>query len=168
MYIIKKQILNTNCNNNLYLKLNRYKSVLEIYKRADKSELWSNYPIRKDFDASNYVMYERAMSFPCIYGGEGDTRTPAGLFNIEKVSNEEYISPYHPKYDQVKFFGYIVVFEDYFIHSDMYPADIDISTYEEAEPISLYDKYTSGCIRVSQEDLRWLLGNIPAGTTIEL
>lgn len=168
MYIVANRILNKRIDNPYYIKLNRKSSLLEIYKKADTKTLWNNYPIRKDFDASDYVVYELAYTMPCIFGGNGKTQTPTGIFNIQKVSSSEYISKYHPKFNQVKFFGYLVVFEDYFIHSDMYPMDVNLDDFSEKESLSSHDSHTSGCIRVSQNDLSWLIDNIAEGTTIEL
>ncbi|HKM04090.1 MAG TPA: L,D-transpeptidase [Lachnospiraceae bacterium] len=168
MYIVASRILNKRIDNRYYLKLNRKSSCLEIYEKTDTKVLWDNYPIRKDFDASDYVMYEFARSMPCIFGGDGKTLTPAGIFNIEKVSSTEYISTYHPDFEQVKFYGYLVVFEDYFIHSDIYLMDANADDFREKESISLHDEHTSGCVRVSQDDLYWLIENIPEGTTIEM
>ncbi len=168
MYIVANRILNSNNDNRYYLRLNRKSGCLEIYKKMDTKALWDNYPIRKDFDASDYAMYEIAKNMPCIFAGDGKTQTPAGIFNIEKVSSSEYISPYHPNFDQVKFFGYLVVFEDYFIHSDMYLMDANIDNFREKESISLNDEHTSGCIRVMHDDLCWLIKNISEGTTIEM
>lgn len=168
MYIVARRILNKTNDNPYYLKLNRQAGCLEIYEKAATKALWDHYPIREDFDAKDYVMYELAKTMPCLYGGTGKTQTPAGIFNIEKVSDSEYISPYHPKLDQVKFFGYLVVFEDYFIHSDMYSMDADMDNFREKESISLKDEHTSGCIRVSQDHLDWLIKHIPEGTTIEM
>ena len=101
----------------------------------------------------------------CIYGGE-KSPTPTGIFQVEKKSTEEYISGYYPELEQVKFFGYFVIFEDYFIHSDLYAADVMKETMEKNEPISKGDASTSGCIRVSQADLNWLLENIEIGTSV--
>lgn len=101
----------------------------------------------------------------CIYGGE-KSPTPTGIFQVEKKSTEEYISGYYPELDQVKFFGYLVIFEDYFIHSDLYAADVTKETLEENEPVSKGDTSTSGCIRISQEDLDWLLENVEVGTPV--
>lgn len=36
------------------------------------------------------------------------------------------------------------------------------------EPISKGDDHTSGCIRVAQENLDWLVENIEDGTTVEM
>ncbi|MDD3023792.1 MAG: L,D-transpeptidase [Syntrophomonadaceae bacterium] len=168
MYIIASRILNKKNSNKYYLKLNRKSSCLEIYKKADTKVLWDNYPIKKDFDASDYVMYELAKTIPCIFGGDCKRETPAGIFNIGIVSPCEYVSPYYPELDQVKFFGYLVVFEDYFIHSDLYSMDVNIEDFHEKESISLQDEDTSGCIRVSQDNLSWLIENITEGTTIEM
>lgn len=69
---------------------------------------------------------------------------------------------------QVKFFGYLAVFEDYFIHSNMYLTDAVSDTFMEQEPISEQDEHTSGCIRVPQEELDWLVANIPEKSIIEM
>lgn len=168
VYIVSKRVLDDEIDNGYYVKLNREDSELEIYQRVDEKHLWNNYPIRENFDASNYVMFECVKSFSCIFGGEKDIRTPAGIFNIKKVSSSEYISQYHPKFEFVKFFGYLVVFEDYYIHSDLYSMDVNIDDFREKESISLDDEHTSGCIRVLQDDLYWLIENIREGTTIEM
>lgn len=167
MYIVAKRILNPK-SDRYYIRLNREAKCLEMFEKQEPESLRNHYPIRKDFDASDYVMYECVKTMPCIFGGVGKTQTPAGIFTIEKVSDSEYISPYHPKADFVKFFGYLVVFEDYFIHSDMYSMDANMDNFREKESISLKDEHTSGCIRVSQDDLNWLIKNIPEGTTIEM
>lgn len=168
MYIVSQRILNKETNNRYFLRLNREESCLEIYEQAENAILKENYPIRDDFDSSEYVMYKMIKKMRCIFGGEGKTRTPRGIFNIEKVSEDEYISPYHPHYEFVKFFGYLVVFEDYFIHSDLYLTDVGIDNYKKNQSISLNDKNTAGCIRVAQDDLQWLIENIEVGTTIEM
>jgi len=168
MYIIANRTLDPEIANPYYLRLNRQAACLEIYKKADAAVLRENYPVKPDFAAASYTMFELAKCMPCIFGGDGKTQTPAGIFNIEKVSPSEYISPYHPKLDEVKFFGYLVVFEDYFIHSDLYSMDANIDDFREKEPISLQDEHTAGCIRVSQDDLDWLVENMPVGTIIEM
>lgn len=147
------------------LKLNRTSGQLELYKKADNSVLSKYYPIRSDFDFSNYVMYEKIKSMDCIYGGE-KSPTPTGIFQVEEKSAEEYVSGYYPELDQVKFFGYLVIFEDYFIHSDLYASNATKETMQNYEPVSKGDTFTSGCIRVSQENLNWLLENIDVGTTV--
>ena len=167
MYIVSKRI-NNEANNKYFLILDRDASYLKIYEKTSADSLRKNYPIRKDFDSSGYIMYELVKNISCIFGGEGKNQTPAGIFNIEKVSSSEYISKYHSKFDQVKFFGYLVIFEDYFIHSDMYLMDTNIDDFSRKKPISEQDKHTVGCIRVSQDDLYWLINNIDVGTTIEL
>lgn len=166
LYIISKRNLSE--DSDYFLKLNRAASKLEINKKASRELLHECYPIRENFDASAYEVFELYKSMPCIFGGEGNRRTPTGFFNIEKVSPEEYISPYYPKSGQVKFFGYLTVFEDYFIHSDLYSTEANLTNFKEHTPISQGDKDTSGCVRVSQSDLDWLLKNIPVGTSVEL
>lgn len=154
-----------NSLNDYLIKINRSTNKLEIYYKSDNSVLHKYYSIRPDFDASNYIMYEKVKSMDCIYGGE-KSPTPTGIFQVEKKSTEEYISGYYPELEQVKFFGYLVIFEDYFIHSDLYAADVMKETMEKNEPISKGDASTSGCIRVSQADLNWLLENIEIGTSV--
>ena len=166
LYIVRKAAIDSRLSN--LLKLNRQSHCLELYRKAsDNSVLHNYYPIREDFDSFDYLMYEKEKEFPCIWGG-GDTLTPEGIFQIEKVSekHEEYISGYHPEHEKVKFFGYLVVFEDYFIHSNLYVDKVTKDKFEQEEPINKTDEHTSGCIRVSQEDLDWLVEHIEAGTTI--
>ena len=66
------------------------------------------------------------------------------------------------------FFGYLAVFEDYFIHSNLYLTDAASDTFMEKEPISAQDEHTSGCIRVPQEELDWLVAYIPEKSIIEM
>ena len=168
LYIVSKRNLGSRMDNAYFLRLNREDSRLEVYKKADRKNLWESYPIREDFDAAGYEVFELHRAMPCIFGGEGKRRTPRGFFNIEKVSSEEYVSPYYPSRGQVKFFGYLVVFEDYFIHSNLYSMEAGLKDFREYEPISLGDKDTSGCVRVAQEDLEWLVENVGVGTGVEL
>ena len=111
------------------------------------------------------MMYEKLKSVDCIFGGEKSS-TPTGIFEVEKKSAEEYISGYYPKRGKVKFFGYLVIFEDYFIHSDLYDAAVTGETMHDHEPISKNDTFTSGCIRIAQSELKWLVENIELGTTV--
>lgn len=151
---------------NLYLlKLNRTQHRLEFYKKVPNDKLNDYYSIRKDFDSSDYVIYQLERNIDCLFGSV-EKPTPKGIFKIHKKSEGEYLSGYREGYDKVKFFGYLVVFEDYFIHSDMYTVDVTKDNYKSAESISKKDKETSGCIRVSQDDIDWLVKNIDVGTTI--
>lgn len=52
-----------------------------------------------------YTIYEKIKEMPCLLGHE-DSPTPYGVFDIVKKSKvkEEYISGYHKKYEQIKFF----------------------------------------------------------------
>lgn len=153
----------------ILLKLNRQAHQLEVYKKADGQALRKNYSIRKDFVPCEYTIYEKIKEMPCLFGRE-DSPTPYGVFDIVKKSKvkEEYISGYHKKYERIKFFGYLVIFEDYFIHSDLYMDRVTSETFEQAEPISNGDTGTAGCIRVSQKNVEWLLENIEVGTTVIL
>ena len=163
MYIVKREFENQGTN--YLLKLNRTDHKLEVYQKADNSVLNEHYSIRSDFDASDYTMYEKLKSIDCIFGGE-KSPTPTGIFKVENKSAEEYLSGYYPKCGQVKFFGYLVIFEDYFIHSDLYDAEVTRETMRDNQPLSRQDTHTSGCIRVSQQELDWLVENIELGTTV--
>ena len=110
-------------------------------------------------------MYDKLKSIDCIFGGE-KSPTPTGIFKVESKSAEEYLSGYYPKRGQVKFFGYLVIFEDYFIHSDLYDAEVTMETMQYHEPISGKDTFTSGCIRIARSELEWLIENIELGTTV--
>ena len=163
MYIVKREFENQETN--YLLKLNRTDHRLEVYQKADNSVLNEHYSIRSDFDASGYTMYEKLKSIDCIFGGE-KSPTPMGIFKVESKSAEDYLSGYYPKRGQVKFFGYLVIFEDYFIHSDLYDAEVTRETMRDNQPLSRQDTHTSGCIRVSQQELDWLVENIELGTTV--
>ena len=165
IYIVKKKI----STENFLLKLNRQAHQLEVYKKSDEQALRKNYSIRKDFDPCEYTIYEKIKEMPCLFGRE-DSPTPYGVFDIVKKSKvkEEYISGYHKKYERIKFFGYLVIFEDYFIHSDLYMDSVTSETFEQAEPISNGETGTTGCIRISQKNVGWLLKNIEVGTTVIL
>lgn len=159
IFILKKEIPGT--DHPWLIQLNRGESRLEIYRKCGNEKLYDDLMIRKTYDSAAYVVFERTMSFPCIFGGEA-TPTPEGIFHIEVKSAREYISAYYPNYRQVKFFGYLVIFEDYFIHSDLYNAG-EVGPVAGKE-ISCNDKTTSGCIRISQQNLTWLIENIDVGT----
>ena len=102
-YIVKKSLLSSSCTNQYYyLKLNRTAQYLEVYEQADNHRLRELYTLREDFDTSDYALFTLKKSIHCIFGGEGRTRTPVGIFYIEHVSglHEEYISPYHPQHER--------------------------------------------------------------------
>ena len=166
LYIMKKTAIDFPAS--CLIKLNRSTKHLEFYHLStDNSILHDYYPIRKDFDSSDYLMYEKEKEFPCIWGG-GDTPTPEGIFQIEKVSeaHEEYVSGYYTGHDKVKFFGYLVVFEDYFIHSNLYTEEATQDTFEQMKPVNGAEEHSSGCIRLAQKDLDWLVENVEVGTTV--
>lgn len=168
MYIISNNMLSKDSNNAFFMRLNREKSILEVYKKCESSKLREEYPIRDDFEESGYTMFELYKELRCIFGGEGKKRTPRGLFHIYDKSKGEYKSSYYEGKDCVKFFGYLSFFEDYFIHSDLYDENITIKNYKEAEPISKEDVNTAGCIRVGQDELDWLVENVEVGTIVEV
>lgn len=151
------------------LELNREAHLLEVYRRVGDRRMREFYSLRDDFDDSPYVMLEREKAFPCIFGGE-KSPTPRGCFRVENKTAKEYLSGYYPERDKVKFFGYLEIVEDYFIHSDLYAADIteDMMRSGAAEPISKADEHTSGCVRVAQDALDWLVENIEVGTMVLL
>lgn len=138
---------------------------MEIYRKCGREKLYNNLVIQKSYDLAAYAVFEKELFFPCIFGGE-TTPTPRGIFHIEAKSAKEYVSSYYHNYSKVKFFGYMVIFEDYFIHSDLYKIGEDIPDTDKS--ISLKDKATSGCIRVSQRNLSWLIDNIDVGTLVLL
>ena len=168
MYIISNNMLSKNSNNEYFLRLNREQSILEVYKKCESSKLREVYPIRKEFDESGYTMFELYKEMKCIFGGEGKKRTPSGLFHIYDKSNGEYRSLYYEDRDCVKFFGYLAIFEDYFIHSDLYDEYVSIENFRNVEPISKNDEHTAGCIRVAQDDLEWILKNVEIGSVVEV
>lgn len=147
------------------IKLNRGKGGLEIYRKCGNEKLYDDLTIRKSYDPAAYAVFEKKLFFPCIFGGEA-TPTPEGLFHVEAKSAEEYVSSYYPNYSRVKFFGHLVVFEDYFIHSDLYRTDEAAPAEDKA--ISQNDKSTSGCVRISQKNLEWLIQNVDIGTLVWL
>ena len=165
LYIIKESLLGS--VKDTLLKLDREGKKLEFYRRVPNERLHDHYTIREDFDSSDYAMFEVEKSFDCIYGGT-ESPTPDGIFTVLKKTPEEYISGYYPTRGAVKFFGYLVIFEDYFIHSDLYEEAVteDAMRNGSAEPISSGDDHTSGCIRVSQENLDWLVENVAVGTIV--
>ena len=168
MYIISNQMLDAKSNNEYLLRLNREQSILEVYKKCKSSKVREEYPIREDFDESDYTMYELYKEMKCIFGGEGKKRTPRGVFHIYKKSDDEYRSTYYEGRDYVKFFGFIGIFEDYFIHSDLYDDNVTLNNYKDTESISKADKHTAGCIRVAQEELNWLVENVEVGCVVEV
>lgn len=163
LFILKKETVGA--ERPYLIKLDRETSRLEVFKKCPNEKLYDYFPIRPAYDSSNYVIFQKELSVPCIFGGERSP-TPTGLFYIEAKSAEEYISSFYPGYDQVKFFGYLMIFEDYFIHSDLYAGDEPGPTVGKA--ISQNDKTTSGCIRISQENLSWLMKHIDVGTLVFL
>lgn len=163
LFILKKELAGT--KQPYLIKLNREKSQLDVFRKCANERLYDSLSIRKTYNSNAYVIFESALSFPCIFGGDL-TPTPTGLFHVEAKSEAEYISPYYSNHSQVKFFGYLVIFEDYFIHSDLYA--INETAPAKNRAISLHDKTTSGCIRVSQKALAWLIENIEAGTLVFL
>ena len=167
LFVLKKNVASV--SRKKLLKLNRKCNLLKVFKLADEKALHKYYSIRPDFDSSGYDIYEKETEFKCIYG-RAESPTPFGVFDITNKSmpKEAYVSEYHPKYDKVKFFGYLEIFEDYFIHSDMYEESVMELPENNECSISNNDCDTSGCIRVSQEDLSWLINNIEIGTPVIL
>jgi len=166
MYIVKEKLIGD--AKERVLKLDRDAKKLVVYKRVDNERLHDYYSIREDFDSSPYAMYEEEKSFDCIYGGK-ESPTPAGTFTIEYKSKDEYISGYYKKLNKVKFFGYLIIFEDYFIHSDLYEESVtmeDMRSNPDIQPVSKGDDHTFGCIRVKQDELDWLLENVDVGTMV--
>ncbi|MFQ9889187.1 MAG: hypothetical protein ACLRWM_01110 [Streptococcus sp.] len=61
-----------------------------------------------------------------------------------------------------------MIFEDYFIHSDLYMDSVTPETFEQAEPISNGDTGTAGLHSDQPEKCRVVLENIEVGTTVIL
>ncbi len=169
-YIVHKTILSSDCSNQYYLKIDRNAHCLDVYEQEDNCNLRKLYPLREDFDTSGYTLFTLKTSVPCILGGGGKERMPTGIFRIVHKSglHEEYIRSYRPGHEKVKIFGYLEVFGDYFIHSDMYLADAVSDTFRQKEPISVQDEHTCGCVRMPQEELDWLVEYVPEETMIEI
>lgn len=162
-FVLKKEMIGA--ERPYLIKLDRQAGVLDIFRKCNQERLYDDFPIKRTYNASAYTIFETERSFPCILGGK-QTPTPSGIFHVESKSEREYISSYYPNYEQVKFFGYLAIFEDYFIHSDLYAVSELSPMIDRA--ISRMDKATSGCIRVSQENLSWLIENIDVGTLVLL
>lgn len=158
---------------NYYLKLDRKSSELKVYKRYDYdiNKLFANYyPLDEKFNTSNTIVFELIEQIPCLFGGKKGQQTPRGIYKIQNVSkvHEEFISRFHPIYDAVKFFGYIEIWEYYYIHSNIYKADVDESNFQKHPESKVINhlgddgiEYTSGCIRIlEQEKLDELVRNL--------
>ena len=87
LFIFKTNSLS---NDQYLLKLNRTDSCLEVYSKVLNSKLNEYYSIRSDFDSSEYTMFEKVDSMPCLFGGE-KSPTPYGVFQVEKVSDNETV-----------------------------------------------------------------------------
>lgn len=150
------------------LKLDRNSNLLRVYEKSDPQKIWDYYSLRKDFSMDKYLLYEEVKQFKCIYG-HTETPTPFGVFQVENKSNDWYVTPYRPKNLKnvgiLKFQGYLEIFEDYFIHSDIFAENTD-GTNEIVGTVK--DGGTTGCVRVNSDDLKWLLDNIPVKTTVML
>lgn len=57
---------NSLSNDKYLLKLNRTDSCLEVYSKVSNSKLNEYYSIRSDFDSSEYTMFEKIESMPCL------------------------------------------------------------------------------------------------------
>lgn len=150
------------------LKLDRCNNLLRVYEKSESKKIRGYYSLREDFSMDNYDLYEEVKQFKCIYG-QVETPTPFGVFQVENKSYDWYITPYRPKnltnIEKLKFQGYLEIFEDYFIHSDIFAENTD-GTSEIVGTVK--DGGTTGCVRVSSDDLKWLLDNIPVKTTVML
>ena len=159
-------------NSKYLLRLDRSCNILEVYTKADSCEKAREYfPLREDFDLSGHTVFEISKRFSCIIGGAGTKATPCGTFAVVDKRNDEYESPYYEGSEHVYFYGYLKVFEDYFIHSDIYAQKTNLADINNGLSTSIIgndDNFTSGCVRVSQSDLAWLLENIDIGSVVIL
>ena len=165
-------------NANFYLQLNRNEKILKIYKRNNNFEIVkAYYPLDENFDINNDVPFEIFNEIPCIFGGEEDFQTPRGIFKIKNVSekNKEFVSGFNPNHEKVKFYGYIEIYEYYWIHSNMYVGESINSNNFINHPENLVRdiqnkdcvEHTAGCIRIpDQSKLDELLEIISPGDII--
>lgn len=170
LLILSKDLFSNDIKEYL-LKLDRQNKELLLYKSVSVMEIRKHYSLREDYDLNRVLGYKLVREFPCIFGGN-ETPTPEGFFTIIFKSSDEYISHYYGKNRPVKFFGYFVMFEDYFIHSKLYSVDtkrceINSETGKNNR-IGNLDSSTKGCVRISQDDLDWLLEKIEVGTMVIL
>lgn len=165
-------------NANFYLQLDRDEKLLKIYKRNNDFEaVKAYYPLDENFDVNNDVPFEIFDEIPCIFGGEEGSQTPKGIFKIKNVSekNKEFVSGFNPNHEKVKFYGYIEIYEYYWIHSNMYVGESINSNNFRNHPENLVhgaqnkdgSEHTSGCIRIpNQNKLDELLEIISPGDIV--
>lgn len=160
--VMSNYLINVDTSNNVLNILEK----IQASDNEDKKELLASEKItlRDNFvpELENYSLYRCIKTMECIVGGP-KTPTPQGHFEITNISNEKYISNYYEG-GKVCFFGYLEIFEDYFIHSHLYKENA--TEDDKGKSVSLKDKYTSGCIRVDEDDLKYLLEKIQIDTPI--
>ena len=162
-----------------YLKLDRQNRVLKVYERTQNFDLVNRfYPLDKNFDVRNDVPFLLKEDIPVLYGGSEGSQTPKGIYKVHNVSkkHQEYVSGFNPNYGTVKLFGYIEIYEYYWIHSNMYVGeDVNESNFMSKEDKIVHGNYnpdgtehTSGCIRIQdQAKLDELMEYIQPGDIVD-
>ncbi|MBE5970674.1 MAG: L,D-transpeptidase [Lachnospiraceae bacterium] len=166
MIILNRNLIHTS---KYILKLDRINSKLCVFEQLANEEIRKYYSLKSDYKLDGFAGFSLIKEFSCIFGGS-KTPSPEGIFCILDKSHDEYVSSYYGD-EPVKFFGYFVIFEDYFIHSGLYTREADKTDFEaesKDKQIGANDSSTHGCIRVSKSDLLWLLNNIEIGTIVIL
>lgn len=165
-YIVHKSSVDSSSKQ--LLKLNRETRHLELYIRS-KSNLTFDDVIStyNNIDISDYYIYRMTDSFPCVLEEQNLSIVP-GIFIIKRVSEvrEEYISACYKNLGRIKFFGYITIFNNCFIHGNVYNEDVTIDKIDNEHIVVKDNENILNGIRVYQEDLEWLVENIKQGATL--
>lgn len=150
-----------------YLKLDSGEHSLKHYRRynGDPSSVYDElYPLDySKVDLNQSVIFELYDEIPCIFGGENGSQTPSGMFKIQRISDkhEEFISGFNESYQNgVKLYGYIEIWEYYWIHSNMYVGkDINRGNFMQHPECKVQNglnddgtEHTSGCIRIPDQN----------------
>ena len=162
-----------------YLKLDRQNKILKIYERTQNFDLVKRfYPLDKNFDIRNDAPFIFKEGVAVLFGGDEGSQTPKGIYKVQNVSkkHQEYKSGFNPNHPQVKMYGYIEIYEYYWIHSNMYVGDeINESTFMNHPENIVHgnsnadgSEHTSGCIRIpNQAKLDEIMEYIQPGDIVD-
>ena len=89
--------------------------------------------------------------------GKNTSLTPTGVFQIE------YKMPYFGMDKGYRCKNALVIFKDYMYHSILFDVT---GKYIRSGQYQLGARVSHGCVRLSEEDSRWLYINIPEGTKV--
>lgn len=89
--------------------------------------------------------------------GKNTSLTPTGVFQIE------YKMPYFGMDKGYRCKNALVIFKDYMYHSILFDVT---GKYIRSGQYQLGARVSHGCIRLSEEDSKWLYINIPEGTKV--